>query len=245
MERTILQAADSDFTRNPLIPDGWVPIYRNSLATPEQIASFRMEGEAVVTFPLGRMRLESIRDEAEGQAANFVLWCPADFPADAAIAWDFWPVREPGLAMLFFCAGGSEGRNLFDGSLAPRSGEYDQYRYGDIHAFHISYFRRKWAEERKFHTCNMRKSGGFHLVAQGADPIPGVLDAIGPYRMLVVKKGRKISFSINGLPVMEWEDDGETYGPLLGGGKLGFRQMAPFIGEYANLAVFAERRATI
>ncbi|GIO68761.1 DUF1961 family protein [Paenibacillus cookii] len=226
--------------KSTLIPEVWDVIYVNPLAEPEHIAGFRMEGEAAVTFPLGRMRLESVRDESEGQRANFVLWCPEDFPADVAVSWEFWPVREPGLAIMFFSANGTDGRDLFDPSIKPRTGEYDQYHHGEINAFHVSYFRRKWAEERKFHTCNLRKSYGFHLVAQGADPIPGVMDAAGPYRMLIVKNGPCITFAVNDLPVFSWKDDGETYGPPLAGGKLGFRQMAPLIGEYANVAVYAE-----
>lgn len=224
-----------------LVPEGWEIIYDNPLATREQMSSFRLEGEAAITFPLGRMRLESTRDESDGQKANFVLWCPDDFPPDAAIAWDFWPVREPGLAIMFFSANGTNGRDLFDESIAPRTGEYDQYHHGEINAFHVSYFRRKWPEERKFQTCNLRKSYGFHLVAQGADPIPGVMDAIGPYRMLVVKNGNRILFAVNDLLIFEWEDDGKRFGPSLGGGKIGFRQMAPLIGEYANLTVYGDK----
>ncbi|MFD1956031.1 DUF1961 family protein [Paenibacillus thailandensis] len=239
MNRLPIETEGTAPVRSGLVPERWSMIYTNPLAKPEHVASFRMEGDAAVTFPLGRMRLESTRDESEGQRANFVFWCPADFPADAAVSWDFWPVREPGLAIMFFSANGTEGRDLFDPSIKPRTGEYDQYHHGEMNAFHVSYFRRKWAEERKFLTCNLRKSYGFHLVAQGADPIPGVMDAIGPYRMLIVKEGPRILFAINDLPIFRWEDDGATYGPLLGGGKLGFRQMAPFIGEYANLTVYA------
>jgi hypothetical protein len=33
--------------------------------------------------------------------------------------------------------------------------------------------------------------------------------------------------------------DGKSHGPLLGGGKIGFRQMAPLIAEYANFRVRA------
>ena len=43
--------------------------------------------------------------------------------------------------------------------------------------------------------------------------------------------------SVNDLPVLRWVDDGESYGPLLAGGKIGFRQMAPLIAEYANLQI--------
>jgi hypothetical protein len=217
---------------------GWKLLYENPLAAPGDTAGFWMEGSGAATFPMGRLRLESTRDPAEGQRANLVYWCPDEFPPDIAVAWDFQPIREPGLAIMFLAARGKGDLDLFNPELAPRTGGYDEYHHGDINAFHISYFRRRWPEERSFHTCNLRKSYGFHLVAQGADPLPGVADAVDSYRMVAVKRGPRIQFFICGLPVFEWVDDGVTYGPLLGGGKVGFRQMAPFIAEYANLRVY-------
>jgi hypothetical protein len=162
-----------------------------------------------------------------------VLWCPEEFPADVRIEWDFWPVREPGLAIMFFHARGRGGEDLFDPELAARTGPYEQYHHGDIDAYHVSYFRRMWPAERALHTCNLRKSHGFHLVAQGADPLPGVLDADGPYAMCLDVADGEIAFSINDVTSFRWQDDG----PVLPGGKIGFRQVAPLIGEYANLRV--------
>ncbi|SFD54174.1 protein of unknown function [Paenibacillus catalpae] len=221
-----------------LIPAGWRMIYNNPLSTPGEVSGFCMEGDAAVSFPMGRMRLESTRDPSDGQAANLVFWCPEQFPADLAITWEFWPIREPGLAILFFCAAGMEGQDLFNPGLASRSGIYNQYHHGDINAFHVSYFRRRYQEERQFHTCNLRKSHGFHLVAQGADPIPSVDDAAGPYRMQLLKHGPYVQFAVNDLLLFSWKDDGSTWGPYLGKGKLGFRQMAPLIAEYGNLQVY-------
>lgn len=225
-------------TAASLIPEHWKQIYENRLASAEDIARFVLEGDGAVTFPMKRMRLESTRHPDEGQLANVVFWCPEEFPQDLAVSWNFWPIREPGLAIMFFGAKGRGGFDLFDPRLAPRQGIYDQYHHGDIDAYHISYFRRRYAEERQLHTCNLRKSYGFHLVAQGADPIPGVADAVGPYRMLIVKQGGLIHFAVNELTVFTWEDDGTSFGPVLGGGKIGFRQMAPLIGEYADLKVY-------
>lgn len=225
--------------RVSLLPEGWKPVYRNRLAGPEDVRSFRMEGDGAVSFPQGAMRLESTRQPDEGQKANIVFWCPEDFPSDAAVTWNFRPVREPGLAILFFAARGAEGRDVFDPSLPCRTGEYDQYHHGAMDALHVSYFRRMWTEERAFHTCNLRKSYGFHLVAQGADPLPGVMDAPEPYRMLLLKQGNAVTFAINELPLFTWVDDGRTYGPPLGGGKIGFRQMAPLIAEYSDLVVYS------
>jgi len=41
--------------------------------------------------------------------------------------------------------------------------------------------------------------------------------------------------------IADWrmEGEGQAYGPILGGGWIGFRQMTPMVGEYANLEVRA------
>ena len=79
-------------------------------------------------------------------------------------------------------------------------------------------------------------------MARGADPLPSLPDAVGPYRIEVIKDADFVSFSIgrtedNILRIFDWHDDGESTGPILEGGKIGFRQMKPMIGEYANLSV--------
>jgi hypothetical protein len=225
-----------------MISPEWKLLYSNPLRSFDDIKHFRMEGCGSVTFPMGRMRLESTREPEDGQQANFVLWCSDNFPADIAVTWEFRPIREPGLAILFFAAAGMNGVDLFDPSLARRTGEYEQYHHGDIDAFHLSYYRRRWPDERRFHTCNLRKSYGFHLAAQGADPLPSVADVTCSYRMLLMKRGPRIDFSINELSILSWEDDGITLGPPLGAGKIGFRQMSPFIAEYAHLNVYGLRK---
>ena len=129
-----------------------------------------------------------------------------EFPDRVRVSWEFLPLAEPGLAMVFFSAAGHGGRDLFSGGLAPRTGYYPQYHSGDIDALHVSYFRHKYAEERAFRTCNLRKSAGFELVAQAADPLPPTEDALDFYRMELVKDGPDVAFSINGLPVLAWRD---------------------------------------
>lgn len=149
--------------------------------------------------------------------------------------------------MLFFGAAAADSTpeassgdsSIFSPSLTRRTGAYPQYHSSDIRTLHISYFRRRWEDERAFHTCNLRKSPGFHLVAQGADPLSPVVDAGGAfYRIEVVKDEQSIEFSVNGFPLFKWVDeDGET-GPVVGGGSIGFRQMAPLVAQYRNLEVW-------
>ena len=217
-------------------------LYENPLSTPEDLEGFRLEGEARMSFERGALRLSSVLDASLGQKANYVLWCPEVFPARIRIEWEFRPVTEPGLAILFFGAVGRGGESIFDEALAPRDGQYSQYHHGDIDAFHVSYFRRKEPDERAFHTCNLRKSYGFQLVAQGADPIPDAdaSDDGAWYRMALTQTPEEVTFTINDLRIFSYEDDGAAYGPrLTSGGRIGFRQLAPMIGEYRGLRVSA------
>ena len=222
-------------------------LYENPLDRPDAITDWIMEGDAAVTFPRGRMRMENAHDPEEVDVAHFVHWCPESFPDDIAVSWDFWPIAEPGLCMLFFAAQGRDGEDAHDPALDDRHGDYPEYHSGDIDALHASYYRRNTHgspfSERAFQTINLRKSHGFDLVARGGDPLPAVGNAEPPYELTVVKSGPDVAFYVEDLEVFRWRDDGETYGDVLGGGKIGFRQMAPFVGEYADLTVHAVERA--
>lgn len=215
-------------------------LYENPFAGVDDVKNFRLEGDACITFPRGRMRLEQAyeRDRENGRHANFVFWCPAAFPADIAVTWEFQQHADCGLSMFWFAAQGRNGRDLFDPSLQPRDGDYPQYHHGDINAYHLAYFRRN-PKPIGFQTCNLRKSHGFHLLARAGDPLPSSRDAAGPYAMRLIKCGPHIRFSINDLLILAWDDNGEIGGPPLAGGRIGIRQMAGLIADYANLRVYA------
>ncbi|MBP2160809.1 MULTISPECIES: DUF1961 family protein [Asticcacaulis] len=214
-------------------------IYRNPLATPADIKGFQLEGEALIDFELGRMRLRNKLSAEQGQASNFVFWCPDVFPDNVEISWNFWPIEEPGLCILFFAArgllpGGGDA-HVLDKRLKARAGIYDQYTQSDVSALQIAYFRRRWPEERAFHLSNLRRAPGFELLAQGPDPLPDVKDATPPYRIRVRKSPRGVRFLINDLPVVSWNAEDDKTVP--GQGSIGFRQMAPLIAAYSDLEV--------
>jgi len=227
-------------------------VYANPLADVADVADWIAEGPVRAEAADGALQLSS----AGGDDDHFTFWCPEEFGDRIRVSWEFSPVAEPGLAMLFFGASAVAGGGIFDAGLAPRDGAYPQYHSSDIRTLHVSYFRRRWEGERAFHTCNLRKSPGFHLVAQGADPLPPVVDARGAfYRIELVKDGADVRFSIDGLELFRWHDDGRAVpesasgsvgtgtvsdtGPRVGAGRIGFRQMSPLIARYRNLEVFS------
>lgn len=221
-----------DFTKGKLL-------YHNPLEKEEDLSDFKMEGSVKTSFENNKLILENGKDPEEyGDFAHWVLWCKEDLPDEIIVEWEFKPIREPGLCMFFFSATGKDGQDLFSPELPKRNGHYPQYHSGEINTFHLSYFRRKWEDERAFSTCNLRKSAGFHLVAQGADPIPNVQDVKSSYQIRLIKYQDIVQFAVNDLIVLEWQDDGTTFGDIYSGGKIGFRQMAPMKASYSQLNVF-------
>ena len=214
-------------------------IYENALASDEDVKDWIMEGQAKVSFETGRMYMASVLDQSAGQAANFVYWCPEKFEDNIIIEWDFVPLSDEGLAIMFFGSMGQGGRDLFDDTLVKRTGAYKQYHSGDINAFHVSYYRRSEPVECELNVANLRKSAGFYLVAQGADPIPVTkYKSERPYKIKVIKTTDRVLFYINGLEIFRFDDDGTTYGDYIRDGYIGFRQKVPLEAEYANLKVY-------
>lgn len=212
-------------------------LYHNPLACAADVADWTREGQPIVRFGDGGMQLLNGLDPAAGQAANYLFWAPPVVKGSFRATWKFRPLEEPGLAMFWFCAAGRNGEDLFDPSLARRAGDYRQYHSGDINAYHLAYFRRKHPSERAFHTCNLRKSHGFHLVARGADPIPSVADVQDAFSIEVIKLGPWIRFAINELVLFSWKDDGTIGGSPHETGRFGFRQMAPLVATYSDFHV--------
>lgn len=203
----------------------------------DDLTGWVREGPVVVEPGADGTVLSSSADEAvAGDGAHWTLWRPVPVGADVRVSVGFTPLTDEGLAMVFIGAAGVDGQDLFDPALAPRTGRYPQYHSSDLRALHVSFYRRKWPTERRFHTCNLRKAPGFHLVAQGADPLPAPADADGPYRVELLKRGPHLRFSIDGVVLLDWTDDARN-GPVVGAGHLGFRQMAPLRARWTDLVV--------
>ncbi len=185
-------------------------LYKSPLSCSEDIRDFASEGSGTVFFEDGALKLDS------SNGKEIMLWYPKVFPSDVKIEWEFKPLSYRGQGELFFAA-----KEAGDGSIS---------------ALRLSYYRRNTDKDRAFHTCELRKTEGYYLAAEGADPIP---DMVGDtwYSMCIEKKKSEVSFSINGLKILEFNDDGRSYGEVLTGGSIGLGQGGDTVALYRNLSV--------
>lgn len=191
-----------------------------------------LEGPGSLRHENGELFMESRKPPG----GHIVLWCKREFPGSFVAEWDFTPTQPGGLCIVFFCARGRNGKDLFDPSLAKRDGTFKQYHSGDLNCYHISYYRNTC---RRAPPCALRKNFGFFRIMSGPDyvyPQAGVKS-----HCVLVKRGAHIQFVTNGRVSIDWVDDGKTYGPVWGAGKIGLRQMGHTHGRYDNFRVYAAK----
>lgn len=224
-----LGAVDLDARKGELL-------YANALAAPTDVSDWVMEGPGVLRFEGGWMRMASERPD--GPEGHFVHWCPEVFGESYIAEWEVQPISEHGLCIVFFSAQGRDGRDLFDPSLAPREGVFARYHSGDIDSYHISYYANTPSNPGRI-SANMRKNSGFYLVTNGPPGIAPGSRAV--HRVQLIKDASRIQLAVDGELTIDFVDDGETFGPVHGGGRIGLRQMQWMEAQYRNFRVHAVR----
>lgn len=209
-------------------------LYERALSSKADVEKWTMEGRGAADFEDGWMRLSSL--QPDGPMGHFVYWPERDFPPDYLAEWEIQPLSDVGLCIVFASARGVGGQDIFDPSLKPRFGAFAQYTNGDINSYHMSYYANAPHRPGRI-TCNMRKNSGFYLVDNGPAGIPP--GSKGIHRVSLLKQGPRVRLAVDGRLVIDFHDDGRAYGPVLGGGKIGLRQMQWMTARYRNLRVWA------
>ena len=207
-------------------------VYSNKLSSEKQLKSWVLEGNANVEFKNGWMHMYSPNEEN-----HHVYWCPQDFPANFIAEWDAQNFKvDAGLCIIFFCAKGLHGKDIFDSSLPKRTtGEFKDYTRGAMNCYHISYYANGRDQPGRL-IANLRKNAGFHLIESSEPGIP--LSYTGVNHLKLVKNEGQILMYVDGRKIIDWKDDGNKLGPILGEGKIGFRQMQWTHFAYRNFKVW-------
>ena len=179
-----------------------------------------LEGPGKAWTDGGRLHIESLKPTEGG---HVVLWSTRTFPADFLLEFGLSPQDSAmGLNIVFFCATAREGGGIFDLGLPRRSGVFRNYHSGALNCYHTSYWAVA-ATGLPRRTANLRKNHGFFLPACGIDRIAG--QGAGPHKVRLLKIGSRIGLETRGRLSLAYDDDGKTYGPIYGAGRIGLRQM--------------------
>lgn len=206
-------------------------LFESAMNSPESVKGWKMEGAGVVNFKDGWLHMFSPREKM-----HHVYWNPVTFPNRFIAEWEVQNMEtDAGLCIIFFAAKGENGEDIFNPILAERNGEFKQYTRGDIISYHISYYANAIHNPDRGQ-ANLRKNNKFILVQKGEEGIPTRSKQI--HRIQLVKDGPHIVLSVDDRQIIDWTDDGKTYGPAYMDGKIGFRQMKWTHFRYRNFRVW-------
>lgn len=206
-------------------------LYSALLSDNSDTAGWKMEGAGKVEFSKGWMQLFS-----PDEKGNLVFWCPQDFPENFIAEWEVQNLNtEAGLCIVFFAAKGLKGEDIFDESLPKRDGTFKNYTKGAINNYHISYYANGKNEPGR-ETAHLRKNKGFYKVQAQEPGIP--LQSTAVHKLQLIKHKGRIVFTIDERTVIDWPDNGQQFGKILEGGKIGFRQMKWTKFAYSNFSVW-------
>jgi hypothetical protein len=211
-------------------------LYTIDMGNEKAMADWRLEGPGILERDAEWLAMSSREADTDGPAGHIVYWPPMEFPDNFIAEWDFQPTTSDGLCIVFFAARGINGKDIFDDSITERTGIFNQYHSSDINCYHISWYANTPGVPGRI-TTNLRKNAGFHVVSNGSPGVPAGSTDI--HHVTLMKRGGHIQLGVDGKQIINWTDDGQRYGPILGGGKIGLRQMKWTEGRYRNFTVWA------
>ncbi len=211
-------------------------LYTVDLGSEAAMAGWRLEGPGILEREGPWLTMSSSEADTDGPAGHIVYWEPENFPASFIAQWDFQPISEYGLCIVFFATRGANGADLFDPGIKERAGIFTQYHSSDINCYHISYYANTPFNPGRI-TTNLRKNAGFHLVANGSPGVPAGSRDI--HTVTLIKQDNHIRLGVDEKKIIDWTDDGQRYGPVHGAGKIGLRQMKWMQARYRDFKVWA------
>jgi hypothetical protein len=173
-----------------------------------------------------------LKIDTQSKLNGTLVWCRKPLPKNFEFEYDLTPLSKSGFFMLFFCAKGNKGEDvLSEERLADRKFPtlFKKYVAGTTDCYHISYRRDEEAN------CNLRKNSGMVLLKQ--EQLTHVLPAGKKVHVKLTKKEGSITLLVDGKSFMDFTDDGKAHGPVLEGGRIGFRQVYESSGVYENIVI--------
>ncbi|MEO0553401.1 MAG: DUF1961 family protein [Bacteroidota bacterium] len=207
-------------------------LYKNSLSSEAELGGWIMEGPGRVEYVEGWMIMDS-----PDESGHHVYWAPVQLPERFMATWEVQNIdTDLGLCIVFFAARGKNGADIFDPTFPKRDGTFKQYTQSKFfNNYHISYYANAKGKKGR-EVAHLRKNSGFDKVQVGEPGIP--ITSTEVHKITLVKNGPHIIMLVDEKKIIDWEDDGKTFGPVLADGRIGLRQMKWTRCKYKNLNVW-------
>ncbi len=206
-------------------------LYQTSMASPDSLAGWTMEGPGRTAVKEGWLEIDS-----PGQEMHHVYWCPETFPSSFIAQWEMQNLNpEAGLCIVFFAANGLKGQDVMDPSLPPRDGTFSQYNDDQLSNYHISYYANTPKLPAR-PVARLRKNPGKNIVYEGPVGIEAKSEAI--HQVTLIKEKARIRLYVDERAIIDWVDEGKVNGDALGGGKIALRQMQWTHFRYRNFKIW-------
>ena len=168
------------------------------------------------------------------------FWSPKIFEGDLAVAFDFRPERETGLALLVVQASGMQREDFLSDHPPRTTGSMNTIINDRIRNYHWEFFRHSVDVRGDVDTQVLVKNPWFRPLALSSRPLP----ACGAWsQLLFLQEGDHLRAAINGEWLLDVHDSPtDNHGPVLNTGRIGIRLMYQTRMCFRNLKVWSRAR---
>jgi hypothetical protein len=106
--------------------------------------------------------------------------------------------------------------------MPKRDGTFKYYNKGQINCYHISYYANNPKDPDRGDS-HLRKDPSYDVLQTGPEGIPTASTSVHHIRL--IKDKDHILMFVDDRKIIDYTDDGKTFGPVYTSGKIGFRQM--------------------
>lgn len=194
------------------------------LRRPFEDAVWITEGNGDVAISGGKLRVTSGKYTVTGDISyttrsHMVVWNHKIFPENFLLEFTVnHGGSDNGLTLLFMCATGLRGEDIFDESLPLRKANYPTYHSDKLKNYTVSYWSRNAQPPFEAVSDRVRKNPGMNILASGHSNTD--LSSNEDYHIRILKYKGSIAVEVNGKVVVETEDPDP-----LGKGRIGLRSM--------------------
>ena len=234
---TVQPAVPADRTPGP----GWRVAFQRSLTATNDLDGWRQQGCLAPPFTLKARDLtpEGLLLQTPDQVhteSRVYFWSPDVFEGDLAVAFEFRPEQDTGLALLVVQASGMQREDFLTDHPPRTSGSMDTIIADRVRNYHWEFFR---------HAVDVRGDLATQVIAKNPWMRPLALSCLPPlevnqwHRLLFVQEGGRIRGAIDGRWAFDVTDSADSHsGPVLDRGHIGLRLMYGTRMRFRNLTVW-------